>query len=92
MRIIGIVLALTLTTTFAYTHPGRTALDGCHFCRTNCDSWGVPWNQRHCHYKAEPKDLEEGLLRFYQHCATMSLALNIPAQRVHRIIIAPTNR
>ena len=30
-------------------HPGRTAADGCHYCRTNCDRWGVPWNERHCH-------------------------------------------
>jgi len=30
-------------------HPGNTAADGCHYCRTNCDKWGVPWNQRHCH-------------------------------------------
>lgn len=30
-------------------HPGRTANDGCHYCRTNCDSWGVAWNARHCH-------------------------------------------
>lgn len=30
-------------------HPGRTASDGCHYCRTNCDSWGVEWNERHCH-------------------------------------------
>jgi len=30
-------------------HPGKTASDGCHYCRTNCDKWGVPWNQRHCH-------------------------------------------
>lgn len=30
-------------------HPGNTASDGCHYCRTNCDSWGVAWNQRHCH-------------------------------------------
>lgn len=30
-------------------HPGRTASDGCHYCRINCDSWGVPWNERHCH-------------------------------------------
>lgn len=30
-------------------HPGRTAADGCHYCRTNCDEWGVPWNERHCH-------------------------------------------
>lgn len=33
----------------AEAHPGRTASDGCHYCRTNCDSWGVPWNERHCH-------------------------------------------
>jgi hypothetical protein len=32
-----------------FAHPGRTASDGCHYCRTNCDSWGVPWNTRHCH-------------------------------------------
>src|SRR3989344_9057044 len=30
-------------------HPGNTAADGCHYCRTNCDTWGVPWNERHCH-------------------------------------------
>lgn len=30
-------------------HPGNTASDGCHYCRTNCDKWGVPWNERHCH-------------------------------------------
>jgi len=30
-------------------HPGNTAADGCHYCRTNCDRWGVPWNTRHCH-------------------------------------------
>tara|TARA_B100002003_G_scaffold207901_1_gene202336 strand:- start:140 stop:463 length:324 start_codon:yes stop_codon:yes gene_type:complete len=33
----------------ATAHPGRTAADGCHYCRTNCDSWGVPWDVRHCH-------------------------------------------
>jgi hypothetical protein len=32
-----------------FAHPGRTAADGCHYCRTNCDYWGVPWNKRHCH-------------------------------------------
>lgn len=31
------------------SHPGNTAADGCHYCRTNCDKWGVPWNERHCH-------------------------------------------
>ena len=33
----------------ALAHPGRTASDGCHYCRTNCASWGVPQDQRHCH-------------------------------------------
>jgi len=32
-----------------FAHPGNTASDGCHFCRTNCDKWGVAWNERHCH-------------------------------------------
>jgi len=30
-------------------HPGRTASDGCHYCRTNCDDWGEAWDERHCH-------------------------------------------
>lgn len=33
----------------AYAHPGNTAADGCHYCRTNCDRWGVPYDERHCH-------------------------------------------
>ncbi len=37
-----------------HAHPGRTAADGCHYCRTNCDSWGVPWNERHCHGGSAP--------------------------------------
>ncbi len=32
-----------------FAHPGNTASDGCHYCRTNCDRWGVPWYERHCH-------------------------------------------
>jgi hypothetical protein len=30
-------------------HPGNTAADGCHYCRTNCDKWGEVWGERHCH-------------------------------------------
>jgi hypothetical protein len=30
-------------------HPGNTASDGCHYCRTNCDKWGEAWGERHCH-------------------------------------------
>lgn len=42
------VILLAFTTNVS-AHPGKTAADGCHYCRTNCDSWGVPWNERHCH-------------------------------------------
>ncbi|NOI67909.1 YHYH domain-containing protein [Vibrio sp. 99-8-1] len=35
-------------------HPGRTASDGCHYCRTNCAKWGVPQGERHCHFYSEP--------------------------------------
>ena len=30
-------------------HPGNTASDGCHYCRTNCAKWGETENARHCH-------------------------------------------
>lgn len=42
------LLALVVPLTVA-AHPGRTASDGCHYCRTRCDYWGQAWNARHCH-------------------------------------------
>ena len=47
--------AIALFSTTAQAHPGRTASDGCHYCRTNCDKWGVPWNSRHCHNGVKPE-------------------------------------
>lgn len=44
-----IIMLFILSPSISYAHPGRTASDGCHYCRTNCDRWGVPWNERHCH-------------------------------------------
>lgn len=43
----------------AFSHPGGVANDGCHYCRTNCDKWGVPWNERHCHGSRSSGDLLE---------------------------------
>ncbi len=37
-----------------HAHPGRTAADGCHYCRTNCDQCGEAWNARHCHGGSAP--------------------------------------
>ncbi len=50
-----IILILFTNISFVEAHPGNTASDGCHYCRTNCDRWGVPWNQRHCHGSTTPK-------------------------------------
>ena len=43
------LILTTLASAVVSAHPGRTASDGCHYCRTNCDQWGVPWNVRYCH-------------------------------------------
>ena len=42
-------LVVTLTASAAFAHPGRTAADGCHYCRTNCAKWGEVAGARHCH-------------------------------------------
>ena len=42
-------LVLLLVTAEVAAHPGRTAADGCHFCRSNCDRWNVEADERHCH-------------------------------------------
>lgn len=43
------LLAILLLAQTARAHPGNTASDGCHYCRTNCDKWGEAWGERHCH-------------------------------------------
>lgn len=40
---------LVFSTVPAAAHPGNTDSDGCHYCRTNCASWGVPQDAKHCH-------------------------------------------
>ena len=54
MKKIGLYSAISILNLFLLSasvsaHPGNTASDGCHYCRTNCASWGVPSNTRHCH-------------------------------------------
>lgn len=44
-----IVLGLIFMSSSVFAHPGNTASDGCHYCRTRCDYWGETWNARHCH-------------------------------------------
>lgn len=47
--ILIVILLATSRPEPALAHPGRTDSEGCHVCRTNCDKYGVPWNERHCH-------------------------------------------
>ena len=48
-RLILFSVILLLLPSFVLAHPGKTTSDGCHYCRSNCDKWDVPWNKRHCH-------------------------------------------
>ena len=43
------LLALALTVSQAFAHPGNKAADGCHYCRTKCAKWGEVEGERHCH-------------------------------------------
>ena len=43
----------------AFAHPGNTASDGCHYCRTNCEKWGEDYGERHCHNGGSSSKSEE---------------------------------
>jgi len=51
MRILPLTgfLTVLILSQPVFAHPGNTASDGCHYCRTNCDKWGEAWGERHCH-------------------------------------------
>ena len=49
IRYSTLAIVLALLPAIALAHPGNTASDGCHYCRTNCDKWGEAWGERHCH-------------------------------------------
>ena len=48
-----------LTAGAAWAHPGRTAADGCHYCRTNCAKWGEVEGARHCHQERRPSRVRQ---------------------------------
>lgn len=58
MRVFLVILFFLISVSPVEAHPGRTDADGCHYCRTNCDRWGVAWNERHCHGGSAPEQAE----------------------------------
>lgn len=44
-----IVIILFGQMVVVYAHPGRTDPNGCHKCRSNCESWGLSYGEYHCH-------------------------------------------
>ncbi|MDO8650012.1 MAG: hypothetical protein Q7K33_01750 [Candidatus Berkelbacteria bacterium] len=57
IKLVAGLIAVTflLGLTPVYAHPGRTAADGGHYCRTNCAKWGQVEGARHFHSKPAPK-------------------------------------
>ena len=51
LKIISIFLLcfLLITPNEVSAHPGRTDAHGCHYCRTNCEQWGLSYGEYHCH-------------------------------------------
>ena len=51
MKLLSLILILFsfVSVPTAFSHPGNTASDGCHYCWTNCASWGETYGARHCH-------------------------------------------
>ena len=56
-RVVAAVL-LTAAAVAAVSHPGGTAADGCHTCRTNCAKWNVKADVRHCHNGSDASERE----------------------------------
>lgn len=50
MKRLAIVMTLVLVLVLDISaHPGRTNADGCHYCRTNCEQYGLQQDEYHCH-------------------------------------------
>lgn len=47
--IIILSFSLLIVPSEVFAHPGRTDSNGCHQCKTNCESWGLTTGEYHCH-------------------------------------------
>ena len=77
-RVVFSILFLTglFSASAVYAHPGNTASDGCHYCRTNCSSWGEVYGSRHCHGGYSPSysyPTYQRTVPYHETCSTQSL-------------------
>lgn len=49
IKLLTIIAVIVLIPTKVLAHPGRLDSSGCHTCRTNCPSWGLEYEEYHCH-------------------------------------------
>lgn len=49
MKLLTIIAVIVLIPTKVLAHPGRLDSSGCHTCRINCPSWGLEYEEYHCH-------------------------------------------
>lgn len=63
--LLGLLLLASLLPSLTFAHPGGTASDGCHYCRTNCAKWGEVEGARHCHGGGDAAPAQE-VQQFYE--------------------------
>ena len=49
LLVIVIILSVVFESTATFAHSGGTDSYGCHTCRTNCPSYGLDYDEYHCH-------------------------------------------
>ncbi len=91
------ILFFASLTNSAFAHPGNVASDGCHYCRTNCASWGYTYGTRHTHggntcacgTPVDPLYCRQNAAPPIQEVIPTTIPTTIPTQKP--IIILPTN-
>ena len=53
------LLSCLFTQEVTYAHPGRTDEDGGHTCYTNCEEWGLEYDEYHYHDEPEEEEYVE---------------------------------
>ncbi|MFC1596172.1 YHYH domain-containing protein [Candidatus Margulisiibacteriota bacterium] len=54
--VVLMLIGYMLNCSLLFGHPGNTNSSGCHYCRTNCSSWGLSYGQYHCHSEGDSSE------------------------------------